>query len=176
MNDSHDTDIHPAHADCLLFVGFLLVGQDWEGRGGASEVRTGGGCFDLAVMVMVMVILRMVKRLARNEIFDQLSPRTALGATTVLSIVNLGFGGKAKPKARKMMIIGIVMICCRWVMPLPWTSTSSSASLPSLPPSLSLPASTSSTPSSRGSRHGKRRRRRGWKRWRRRRNCFWKHL
>ena len=28
--------------------------------------------------------------------------RTALGATTVLSIVNLGFGGKSKPKVKFM--------------------------------------------------------------------------
>ena len=60
MNESHDTDIHPAHADCLLFVGFLLVGQDGEGRGGASEVRTDGGCSDLAVMVMVVVMVVVV--------------------------------------------------------------------------------------------------------------------
>ena len=37
--------------------------------------------------------------------------RTALGATTVLSIVNLGFGGKAKPKVSR---IGMI-IDCHWL-------------------------------------------------------------
>ena len=36
--------------------------------------------------------------------------RTALGATTVLSIVNLGFGGKAKPKVSEIMMMIIVML------------------------------------------------------------------
>ena len=36
--------------------------------------------------------------------------RTALGATTVLSIVNLGFGGKAKPKVSGIRILIIVVL------------------------------------------------------------------
>ena len=36
--------------------------------------------------------------------------RTALGATTVLSIVNLGFGGKAKPKVSEIMMLISLML------------------------------------------------------------------
>merc|ERR1719458_1288464 len=36
--------------------------------------------------------------LVKTEKGGEVPARTALGATTVLSIVNLGFGGKAKPK------------------------------------------------------------------------------
>ena len=32
------TDLHPADPDCLLLVGLVLVGQDWEGGRGASKV------------------------------------------------------------------------------------------------------------------------------------------
>ena len=36
--------------------------------------------------------------LVKTEKGGEVPARTALGATTVLSIVNLGFGGKSKPK------------------------------------------------------------------------------
>ena len=38
--------------------------------------------------------------------------RTALGATTVLSIVNLGFGGKAKPKVGYATAMDVYIIIC----------------------------------------------------------------
>ena len=38
--------------------------------------------------------------------------RTALGATTVLSIVNLGFGGKSKPKVGYATALDMYIILC----------------------------------------------------------------
>ena len=46
----------------------------------------------------------------------ELMIRTALGATTVLSIVNLGFGGKAKPKVSEIMMLILVMLIILMLM------------------------------------------------------------
>ena len=54
----------------------------------------------------------------RDDDLDSLSQggevpaRTALGATTVLSIVNLGFGGKSKPKVGYATALDMYIVLC----------------------------------------------------------------
>jgi len=50
--------------------------------------------------------------LVKTEKGGEVPARTALGATTVLSIVNLGFGGKAKPKVGYATAMDIYIIIC----------------------------------------------------------------
>merc|ERR1712032_734575 len=50
--------------------------------------------------------------LVKTEAGGEVPARTALGATTVLSIVNLGFGGKSKPKVGYATALDMYIILC----------------------------------------------------------------
>jgi len=50
--------------------------------------------------------------LVKTDKGGEVPARTALGATTVLSIVNLGFGGKAKPKVGYATAMDVYIIIC----------------------------------------------------------------
>ena len=50
--------------------------------------------------------------LVKTETGGEVPARTALGATTVLSIVNLGFGGKSKPKVGYATALDMYIILC----------------------------------------------------------------
>ena len=69
-------------------------GSEWsEGDGG--EYGT-SGCWWLTMAAMMVAMVVMV--------VTPIPSRTQLGATTVLAVVTIGFGGKAKPQVRSFSL------------------------------------------------------------------------
>ena len=76
-------------------------GSEWSEGDGGEYGTSGCWWLTMAAMMVAMVVMEVAMVVM---VVTPIPSRTQLGATTVLAVVTIGFGGKAKPQVRSFSL------------------------------------------------------------------------
>ena len=118
------------HSLCFVWCTWFLVGVLWDGLSGIFINKICGFVFTLSeytllnaalsrgkstppqvlmsMVAMVLMLLSMLRSMAMVVMIK--AGRTQLGATTVLAVVTIGFGGKAKPQVKLYPFLSYICV------------------------------------------------------------------